>query len=347
MPGGEAVTRDTRDGVWAEPWGTPDETTPADCWALPGLVDAHAHLAREELDFAPGDLPGAVHRAKMALDAGVGLIYDKGWRDLTVIRLIDELPAADRPDIEAAGAIYAVEAGYAEGFARTIGPGGISSAVSEAAVEGRGWVKLIGDWPRRGIGPRPNFSEEELAEAVAVAEANASKVAIHTMARDVPSMAVRAGVHSIEHGLFLSPEDLEMLGGRSGVWVPTVLRVEAVIRQLGPGSSGGRLLTEGLVNVTANLAHAVECGVHVLTGTDLVVGTHQVAREAVRLWELGMTPKAVLDSVSGAGFRASGRASGFEVGVPANAVLFAEDPGLDPRALARPRHVIRMGRLVR
>lgn len=346
-PGGETVTRDTRGDVWADPWGRPDETTPADCWALPGLVDAHAHLARNKLDFAPGDFPGAKQRARMALDAGVGLIYDKGWRDLTVISLIDELAAAERPEIEAAGAIYAVEAGYVEGFARTIGPGGISSAVSEAAVEGRGWVKLIGDWPRRGEGPRPNFSEDELAEAVAVAEANASKVAIHTMARDVPSMAVRAGVHSIEHGLFLSPEDLEMLGGRAGVWVPTVLRVEAVIRQLGAGSSGGRLLTEGLENVTANLAHAVECGVHVLTGTDLVVGTHQVALEAIRLWELGMATGAVVESVSSSGFLASGRPSGFEVGGPANAVLFSDDPRLDPSALAHPRHVIRMGRLVR
>lgn len=347
MSGGETVTRDTHDGVWAEPWGTPDETTPADCWAVPGLVDAHAHLAREELDFAPGDLPGAKQRARMALEAGVGLIYDKGWRDLTVIRLIDELVASERPEIEAAGAIYAVEGGYHEGFTRNIEPGAMASAIGEAAAEGRGWVKLIGDWPRRGEGPKANFSEHELAEAVAVAEANASKVAIHTMARDVPSMAVRAGVHSIEHGLFLSLEDLEMLGARAGVWVPTVLRVEAVIRQLGAGSSGGRLLTEGLENVTASLSYAVECGVHVLTGTDLVVGTDQVALEAVRLWELGMTPRAVLDSVSGAGFRASGRVSGFDVGGPANAVLFPEDPGLDPRALTRPRHVIRMGRLVR
>jgi imidazolonepropionase-like amidohydrolase len=346
-PGGDTVTRDTRDGVWVDPWGTPDETTPADCWAVPGLVDAHAHLARDQMDFAPGDLPGAERRAALALDAGVGLIYDKGWRDLTVVRLIDELAGTERPEIEAAGAIYAVEGGYWEGFARNIEPGAIESAVAEAAAEGRGWVKLVGDWPRKGEGPRPNFSEDELARAVAVAEAHDSKVAIHTMAREVPSMAVRAGVHSIEHGLFLSPEDLETLGARAGIWVPTVLQVEAVVRQLGAESSGGRLLAEGLEKVIANLAHAVECGVNVLTGTDLAVGAHQVALEAIRLWELGMAPGAVLDAVAGAGFRVSGHSSGFDVGVPANVVLFAEDPLLDPRVLARPRHVIRLGRLLR
>jgi imidazolonepropionase-like amidohydrolase len=99
--------------------------------------------------------------------------------------------------------------------------------------------------------------------------------------------------------------------------------------------------------VTANLAHALECGVHVLTGTDLAVGTHRVALEALRLWEMGMAAGAVVDSVSGAGFRASGRPSGFEVGDPANAVLFSVNPIVDPRALAHPRRVIRMGRLVR
>ena len=346
-PGGDTVTRDTGDGVWVDPWGTPEEVTPADSWALPGLVDAHAHLARETLDFRPGDLQGAERRATMALEAGVGLVYDKGWRDLTVVRMIDELPAKERPEIEAAGAIYAVDGGYWEDFARHIPPGGIRQAVSQAAVEGRGWVKLIGDWPRKGVGPRSNFTEEELAEAVAVATEHESRVAVHTMAREVPSMAVRAGVHSIEHGLFLSPEDLETLGARAGIWVPTVLRVEAVIRQLGAESSGGRLLAEGLGNVTANLAHALECGVHVLTGTDLAVGTHRVALEALRLWEMGMAAGAVVDSVSGAGFRASGRPSGFEVGDPANAVLFSVNPIVDPRALAHPRRVIRMGRLVR
>ena len=347
MPGGDTVTRDTGDGLWAAPWGTPDEVAPADCWALPGLVDGHAHLARETMDRLPGDPDGAAERATAALEHGVGLILDKGWRDLTVVDLIGRVPARDRPEIEAAGVINTVVGGYWAGFAREIAPGAIRSAVGVAAVEGRGWVKLIGDWPRKGVGPLPNFSEEELAEAVAVAEGQGSRVAVHTMARDVPSMAVRAGVHSIEHGLFLAPNDLEMLGARGGIWVPTVIQVEAVIGQLGAESSGGRLLREGLDGVRSNLNHAVECGVVVLTGTDMAVGTHRVAEEAIRLWEMGMAPGAVVDAVSHAGFRATGRPHGFEIGAPADAVLFEHDPARDPRVLAHPRRVIRYGRIVR
>lgn len=346
-PGGEPVTRDVSNGLWVEPEGSPDQVLGADLFALPGLVDAHAHLARETMDRAPGDVDGAMQRARAALGAGVGLLLDKGWSDLTVVSVIDRLAPEERPEIEAAGAIYSVAGGYWEGFAREVGPGGVEAAVRQAAAEGRGWVKLIGDWPRKGIGPVANFSEEELKTAVQVAEELGSRVAIHTMAREVPSVAVRAGVHSIEHGMFLSAPDLVALGARGGTWVPTVVQVEAVIRQLGADSSGGRLLREGLHNVAANIEMAVEAGVHVLTGTDLAVGSHQVALEALRLWEMGLSPSAVIDAVSASGFRATGRSSTFEVGSPANAVLFAEDPTLQPRALAHPRRIVRMGRIIR
>ena len=345
--GGETVTRDVEGGSWAEPYGAAEATLGAGTWAIPGLVDAHSHLSRQSLDYLPGDLDEAAERARRSLAAGVGLVLDKGWRDLTVVDLIDKLGPDERPDIEAAGVILSVEGGYVDGFCRHVDPGGMAAAVERGAHEGRGWVKLIGDWPRQGIGPVPNFTYDELVDAVEIAVSAGARVAVHTMARDVPSMAVRAGVHSIEHGPFLTTDDLSALGARGGMWVPTVLQVDALIRQLGPESSGGRLLREGLDNVASLLRVAEESGTHVLTGTDLVVGSDQVALEAIRLWELGLSSRAVIDAVSVSGYRATDRPSGFEVGEPANAVLFADDPVLDPRALSHPQTVIRHGRVVR
>ena len=329
-----------------EPWGEPDEVLPSDLWALPGLVDGHAHLGQASVELPEGGPKGAANRATMALGAGVGLILDKGWSDLTVVHLIDKVPAAERPEIEAAGVVLTVDGGFWEGFGRNVAPGEIGEVAAVAADEGAGWVKLIGDWPRKGVGPVANFDEQELKEAVAVAREYGARVAVHTMAREVPSMAVRAGVDSIEHGLFLTDDDLEMLGSRGGCWVPTVVQMEATIEQLGERSSGGRLLLEGLENVRARLATAVETGVHVLTGTDLAVGTHQVSSEAIRLWELGLATAAVIEAVSWSGFRATGRPVGFDLGSLANAVLFSEDPVSNPRVLADPAAVIRMGRIV-
>ena len=159
-------------------------------------------------------------------------------------------------------------------------------------------------------------------------------------------MAVRAGVQSIEHGLFLDSDDLEALGGRHGIWVPTLVQVEAIISQIGAQSSGGRLLAEGFENAAGLLSDAVDAGVHVLAGTDLAVGTDEVAVEAVRLWEMGMSATEAVRAVSAAGFDATGRPVQFERGFVADAVFFAENPIVNPKVLAHPEVVVRRGRIV-
>lgn len=346
-PDGEMVRRDVVAGAWGPSEGKASEAIGEGLWALPGLTDAHAHLARETLDLEPGDVEAAKTRARGALDAGVGLVLDKGWDDLTTIEVIDTVPPTERPVMEAAGRICTVEDGYWPNFGRVIKPGEFDEVIEESAKEGRGWIKLVGDWPRRGIGPLPNFTEQELERAVAIAGTTGTRVAIHTMARDVPSMAVRAGVDSIEHGLFLTEDDLGGLGERKGSWVPTVVQVEALIRQFGATSTGGRLFTEGLANITRLLNPAVEAGVQVLTGTDLAIGTSQVALEAIRLWELGLDAARVVEAASLNGLASSGRGTGFDVGSPANVVMYGVNPAEDPRALAHPEVILWHGRRLR
>lgn len=344
-PSGEVVTRDVVDGRWAEPAGEADTVIGEDTWALPGLADAHAHLAAAELDYQPGRFEGAVERARASLEAGVTLILDKGWADDTTIRAIEAVAEDERPDIEAAAQIIADVDGYFPGFAIEIEGDQLVEAVSTQAAAGAGWVKLIGDWPRRGVGPTANFDESQLRVAVETATAAGARVAIHTMAREVPSMAVAAGVHSIEHGLFLEPGDLAALGERGGMWVPTVLRCETTMAQLGEDSSGGKLFAEGLERVRRHLRDAVDAGVHVLAGTDLVGSPADVAAEAIRLGDYGLTNSQVVEAVSTAAFAATGRDSQFEVGAPADAVLFPANPVESLEVLAHPARVIRLGTL--
>jgi imidazolonepropionase-like amidohydrolase len=315
-------------------------------WALPGLVDAHAHLAAAELDYRPGNLEGATARAAESLRAGVTLVLDKGWTDDVAIRLIDEVPETDRPEIEAAARIITSMEGYFPGFATEVDASSLQAAVREQAAAGRGWVKLIGDWPRRGVGPMANFSEVELAGAVAAAEEAGARVAIHTMARDVPSMAVAAGVHSIEHGLFLEESDIGALAARGGMWVPTVTRCEATLAQLGETSSGGRLFVEGLGRIRRLLPLAVEAGVNVLAGTDLVGSPANVADEALRLADYGLSNTQVVTAVSVGAYAATRRPQPFAVGSPADAVFFGADPIAELGTLGSPRHVVRLGRVL-
>lgn len=344
-PRGESVIRDIVDGRWAEPVGMPEDELGASMWAVPGLVDAHAHLSSGSVDLGPAVLGDAQQRAKDALLAGVTLILDKGWTDETVIDVIRTVPDLERPTIEAAARIISVEDGYYPDFGLVTDPDEIAKSVEIEAAAGAGWVKLVGDWPRRGQGPVSNFNEGELRVAVKTAEEFGAKVAIHTMAREVPSAAVAAGVHSIEHGLFLSKDDLDLLGGRHGMWVPTVLRMEAIVEQLGAESSGGKMLREGLENTKSLLPLAIEAGVNILAGTDLVRAPADVADEAIRLHEYGLPASTVLDVVTTGGYRATGRSDAFDVGAPADAVLFADNPLVDLEILKHPAAVIRLGRI--
>lgn len=342
-PFGETVVRDIVGGRWAEPVNGDADLIGASMWALPGLVDAHSHLASSTLDYGQGDLDGGMTRARQALNAGVTLVLDKGWTDSTTICIIESVPENERPDIEAAERILAVEDGYYPDFALEIDPDQIETHVETAAALGRGWVKLVGDWPRRDVGPVANFTEDQLRRAVETAERSGARVAIHTMARDAPSAAVAAGVHSIEHGLFMNSDDVATLASRRGSWVPTVLRMEAIVAQLGAESSGGRLLLEGLDNIQPLLPMAIEAGVHVLAGTDLVDSAAAVADEALRLWEFGLSPHQALETVSVSGFAASDRDPHFGVGTSADAVLFSGNPLEELEVLRHPAIVIRQG----
>ena len=339
--------RDIVEGRWADSAGVADQTVGERSFALPGLVDSHAHFAAPiGKDWKTDTYDNAVVRARQAVNAGVLLALDKGWSNLNTVKLLENVDPEFRPDIEAAGIINAVADGYWPDFARELTRETFEDGIRISVEEGSGWVKLVGDWPRRGQGPVANFDEGQMRRAVQIAAEGGSKVAIHTMAREVPGMAVRAGVHSIEHGLFLSPADIASLGARRGMWVPTIIRMEAVIAQLGETSSGGKLLVEGLENVRRLMVEAVEAGVHLLAGTDVTVGAHDVALEALKLVEYGLPVELALDAVSVSGYEATGRSTGFEVGSLANAVLFAVNPLTEISVLGHPEMVIRGGKVL-
>lgn len=342
------VVRDLHGKNWEEPSGDADLTIGEELYALPGLTDGHAHFAAPiGKDWKSDSLDEAKDRVRQALEAGVLLALDKGWSHLDTIRIIETVAPEMRPEIEAAGIINAVEGGYWPNFARELFISNFDDGVKESLAESKGWIKFVGDWPRPGRGPVANFTEQQLRSAVESAETVGSRVAIHTMARDVPSMAVRAGVHSIEHGLFLTEEDLGSLGARGGMWVPTLIRMEAVVAQLGAQSTGGRLLLDGLDNVRRLMPLAAEAGVHLLAGTDVTVGAHDVALEARRMVDYGLSVDRALRAVSTTALRATGRPCEFEVGTPANAVLFAANPRQELGVLSHPEIVIRLGTLVR
>ncbi len=235
-PAGEQVDRVVDTGGW---------------WAVPGLADCHAHLGGGNEDDN-SDPEAILERTKAnawaQLEGGVFLVADKGHSTSVTLRVLNE-PPDRRPELQMAGQMIASPGGYYAGFAREVEANELAGAVRNATGGGASWVKLVGDWPRKGVGAVTNFSEAAMHQAVNVAHAADCRVAIHAAAPETSSMAVAAGIDSIEHGLFLTADDLVALGARGGAWVPTIAAMESIRDMLGTASSGGKLFAEGLDNV--------------------------------------------------------------------------------------------------
>lgn len=347
-PAGEQSLGIDSEGRWAAPGSVDGDTVDLTEWvAVAGLVDAHAHLGAGTItEMRDPTRPRADHVARHAaeqLAAGVTLVADKGTDDLETVAMTMALDPAHRPETEMAGILLTNEGGYYPGVATEIDPARIGQWVDGYGTDAVGWVKLIGDWPRRGLGAVSNFTAAELAVAVDHAHRRGMRVAIHTAAPDIPSRAVRAGVDSIEHGLFLTEDDVVILGERRGAWVPTIAAMEELAAALGPDSSGGRLIAEGLANVRRLLAPAVAAGVRVMAGTDLTLPHGAVVAEAERLIGYGLTEPQAIEALVTAPRHFFGH-PGLIAEAPAD--LLVVDPPGGLTELARPRLVLRRGRVV-
>jgi hypothetical protein len=262
------------------------------------------------------------------LEHGVLLILDKGSKTDATLMMLDH-DADLRPHLEAAASMIHPVGGYYDGFGAEVEPDDLISYIRTTAALHGGWLKLVG----------------VLEEAVSVTHAAGARVAIHSMAHSA-SDAVAAGVDSIEHGPFLTDEDLRSLSQRGGAWVPTVVNMLHLRDMLGADSSGGRMFQQGLDRMRMTLPLAEELGVTVLAGTDLAVPAGEVATEAELLHEYGLSHEAAAKATSTSAFDYIGRSDRPRVGEEADVVFFDENPFEDVHVLARPTMVVRRGNIV-
>jgi imidazolonepropionase-like amidohydrolase len=330
-------------GVWTPPEGD-DVLDLSGLVSVPGMADAHVHVSSDRPDFAPSDPDRIRERLVTEMEGGVFLCLDKGWSDDGVLTILGD-PLDARPALRAAGPIVAGVGGYYPGAVREVAPETLVAVVRDHPRAG-GWFKIIGDWPKPGQGAPPAFGVEALADAVDAAHERGLRVAIHTMAPDTPSIAVQAGVDSIEHGLYLTDDDVRALGKRGGAWVPTVSQVKRVVEQIGPERTGGRVLAEGLERVRSLAQRATQAGVCVLAGSDFGTPQGRIGVEAVSLVEYGFTVEDAVRAVTGAAYDYVGEACGFESGFPADVVAFTENPHDRVETLLNPVLVVRRGRVL-
>jgi imidazolonepropionase-like amidohydrolase len=192
-----------------------------------------------------------------------------------------------------------------------------------------GGVLSVGSDPRRA-----HLRPAELEVLVEEATAAGRFVMAHAQASDGIKNAVRAGIRSIEHGIYLDDEAIELMLDR-GTWlVPTLIApiwvLESVDRGAQISDASLRKARETVEVHAASVRRAVEAGVKVAMGTDAGVGPHgENLRELGLMVDAGMTPAAVLRSATQEASRLLGvddELGTVEAGKLADLVVVGGDP---------------------
>ncbi len=108
--------------------------------------------------------------------------------------------------------------------------------------------------------------------------------------------ALKAGIASIEHGIWLDDEAIDMMKTKGVYLVPTLVAPRDVISfaEANPGALPEVVVNKARAVVadhSASIRKAIEAGVKIAMGTDSGVGPHgRNARELGLMVEHGMTP---------------------------------------------------------
>ncbi len=129
------------------------------------------------------------------------------------------------------------------------------------------------DDPRHG-----HFRDDELEVLVAEATAAGKYVMAHAQATDGIKAAIRTGIRSIEHGIYLDDEAIQMMLDRGTFLVPTLSAPRGVFAARDAGIPVPDVFIkkcEMVIEVhTESIRRAIEAGVKVAMGTDSGVCPH-------------------------------------------------------------------------
>ena len=178
----------------------------------------------------------ALNGLKAHLDAGVTTIRDVGGLhgiDLEMQHLVDE-DKVEGPQVFASGKLISMTGGHACLLgAQVNSPDEARKAARQNLMDGARLLKVIATGGVLTHGVQPGAAQLTEAEMAAVCEEarKAGKiVAAHAQGAEGIENALRAGVHSIEHGFWLSDQAIAMMTAGGQVMVPTFAALRAMQR---------------------------------------------------------------------------------------------------------------------
>ncbi|MGG1658337.1 amidohydrolase family protein [Brevibacillus sp. NRS-1366] len=335
--------------------------------ALPGLIDLHVHLTMDgtadSMSKTVADSVGvaayrALVHAEKQIQAGVVTVRNCGSKyniDIELRKAISE-GIVKGPRIFACGQPITMTGGHCHMFGTEVdGVEEVRKAARLKIKEGADFLKLMATGGGLTPGVKAGASqltEEEMAIACQVANEAGKRTAAHAQGCEGIKNAIRAGVTTIEHGVELDDEAIQLMKEKSTYLVPTLAAPYQIVKN---GTAAGipefavRKNEEAMVPHRASFRKAHQENIKIAAGTD--AGTPfnlhgDFATELELMKEEGMSVLEVIHAATYMAAEALGiedKTGSLEVGKWADVVLIDGDPQTDFSAFRRVMHVFKNG----
>lgn len=330
---------------------------------LPGLMDAHIHFALSGADQEEKANPAALvalrmaHSAQVNLRAGITTVRDMGAKEHIDVHFKEgvRLGLVPSPRYLVSGQPIIATGGHCTYMGVQVdGPMEARRATRKQLQAGVDWVKMMvtGGVMTRGTDPRTQqLFDDEVKAVIETAHAAGKPVAAHCQGGPAVEATIRAGIDSIEHGMWLTDEAIDLMLENNTAYVPTLSAFYLIAQGLPIAGvvPPDWAVVKGQAAVEAHkvsFRKAVEAGVRIVAGTDYKQGS--LPFELSLMVEWGMSE---LEALRSATSRAADLLRLPDVGritddAEADLVVVKGDPTRDIRALEEVLLVIRAGEVV-
>lgn len=337
---------------------------------MPGMMDLHVHLGIGEGDSvvpAAGLAPGlgeplalrgirAFTHARRALEMGFTTLRDVGdfgGHVAVSVRNAVKAEIVEGPRILVCGEVLTTTGGHVDftvpwlkrpdgGQNTADGVEGVLKAVRRQIRMKCDWIKFFASGSAMDPENKQEFNDDELKALIEEAHTKEKPVCAHCGIASGTLAAVKAGLDSVEHGMDLTEEILDLMIQMGTYLVPTINGLD-LLTTSGAGSGLPAFYVERLRALLAghvqSFQRALEAGVKIACGSDAGFNAIRHGNSAVELEYLvkyGMTPMQAIvtaTSSSAAALRLGDKLGTIEPGKLADIVVIDGNPLADIKVL--------------